>query len=182
MNAWHLAIICFTLLGFGFLFLIIMAIGAFIRSQVANAKVRAIFCDPKGKFDDHILDVNMFGSSEDWRFQSDNPTKVKFKIKPKGIGRSKDLEWDNDDYFELQSTEGNRRVVFFGVRGLSQNLSIQMRMTKQINNYLASQLSNTKAELDHLKANFWPEVERQAKLAHSFAPKIIKPPKGTTTG
>jgi len=105
---------------FGVLFFLTLWFGfvLFLRSTVASPKIQGFVFHNDLKVSREVLKNVGSGGVVDWKLKHADPTKILFKVLPKGIGKCVERVCFADDVLEFDVKGGGRRIVLFGVRNL----------------------------------------------------------------
>jgi len=152
-----IALLFFYLSWFGFI--------VFLKFLKTNPRIEGIWYSDDGKIKEKrgIKQTEAFGS--EWRLLSSNPTKVKFKVLARGIGKAEDKEWDISDFIETQYADGDRRLVEFNLMGRDVRYALSKKMWIRDLQHISAENALNLANYLDLKRNFDAEVEKYAMTA-----------------
>lgn len=172
---WQWIALIFT--GFGLLFFLGVWFGfiVFAKTLRANPKFEGIFYDDDGKVKEKRAIKQAGTFSSEWQLRSQNPTKVRFKILARGIGKSEEIEWDTDDYLEQTYTDGDKKLIHFNLNGLSTRWSMEKRTLMRLLNAKSVENAENKGRGDKLESRMKEQIEYILKTAKATIPFTPKP-------
>lgn len=161
----------------GFYFLIVFGIKFMLKYMVAYPNRMAVIVTEDRRFKYHVLKPTGFMQS-DWKLESTNPSKVRFKVRPFGIGKAHEMEWDNDDYTEFPSKDGNKVFVMFGLRNFDLTMGLKQKMLMQMVNFATANSANWQQKYQELEYRFDQKVNESLDRTKKLAPVYVKPKSG----
>lgn len=170
----------FVLFCIAFYFLVLYGARYTLKYFTAYPSRMGVFIDEAKKFFYYPLKATGLLST-DWKLQSTNPSKVRFKVRSFGIGKAHEMEWDRDDYIEIHSRDSNKIFVLFGLRNFDLKMALEHKLLMQNINSAVANSSLWKQKYYELETRFNEKVNEALDRTKKLAPVYVKPKLGGTT-
>jgi len=172
MHFWHWFIATVLILGLAFLYLIFYGLLLFLKSIRTSPQFEGIWYGKDGRVKEKrpIERASGFLGDAEWQLRSNNPSLVRFKVSPRGIGKSEEREWEVSDFIEVSYESGDKKLIHFNIKGFDMNAALKIRGLMQMLNQAVTTGAINKSNADELETRMNEKVDKQIKQAKALVP------------
>lgn len=159
----------------------IMGFTIWLDHQKRFGKYPTAFVSPRGHVNQFRYIKPVSKKLNEWKMPDpDHPGKIKFNLKPVGMGRAEPVTWDKDDFIELGFVHGKRKLILFGINGLNERFSREKSDLHKMIDILVRDKSIVEGDYHELKTRFDEKKKEDIAVARSTV--VFQPNKSQGSG